>query len=156
MPNAKCNKCKKKFYVKSNHLKLGWGKYCSIKCRGESQRTGKYVNCEICGKETWKTPKEIKRSKSGKFFCNKSCQAKWRNKYYSGELHPFWINGKNAYRAMMIKQKEKPVCKKCGIDDIKVLVVHHKDYNRDNNAKNNLIWLCRNCHHLAHAHKEKV
>ena len=101
MSQTKCKICQKEFYIRPSRLKIGWGKYCSIKCRNVSQRTGRYLFCAVCKKKIWKTPKEERCSKSGKFFCNKSCQTKWRNKYYSREKHHFWINGKNVYRTIM-------------------------------------------------------
>jgi len=53
----------------------------------------------------------------------------------------------------MKENKIKPICSKCGFEDKRVLVIHHKDYNRKNNNINNLIWLCRNCHYLIHDRK---
>jgi len=156
MPQIKCKLCSKEFYAKPSHLKLGWGKYCSRDCSSIAQRKGSYVKCEICGKEVWKIPKDINRSKSGKFFCSKSCQTKWRNVEYSGENHPFWQGGEHIYRNKMLKCEGKPRCKLCKMNDLRVLVVHHKDYNRRNSDISNLVWLCRNCHHLTHNHQEKI
>ena len=150
MPQVKCKICNKEFYVKPSHQKLGYGKYCSLDCRYKSMRKGKFVICEICNEETWKTPKALKRSKSGKFFCNKHCQAIWRNKTFSGSSHPNWTGGQYIYRKLMKGSKEKCICSSCRIDNKKVLVVHHKDCNRNNNNISNLIWLCRNCHYLIH------
>ena len=68
MPYVKCRKCNKEFYIKPSHQKLGFGKYCSVVCRPEGQKRGYEVNCNICEKKIWKSPKELKRSKSGLFF----------------------------------------------------------------------------------------
>jgi hypothetical protein len=156
MPQVSCKICSKEFYVKPNHLKLGWGKCCSRECSSKTRLKGEYIKCETCGKDVWKVPKDIKRSKSGKFFCNKSCQTKWRNVKYSGENHPLWRGGEIIYRERMLKNKRTPKCKNCGIDDLRVLIVHHKDQNRKNSEINNLVWLCRNCHHLVHIHKTRI
>lgn len=150
MPLVKCKLCKSEFYVKPSHQKLGYGKYCSRECHHNSMRKGKYVICEICGEDTWKMPGTIKRSKSGKFFCNKHCQAIWRNQIFSGNKHPNWKGGQNIYRKLLKKSKVKLICSRCKIKDERVLVVHHKDCNRLNNNIANLIWLCRNCHYLEH------
>jgi 5-methylcytosine-specific restriction endonuclease McrA len=48
------------------------------------------------------------------------------------------------------------ICKRCGTEDKRVLEAHHIDSNRKNNTIQNLVWLCRNCHHLVHNHKEKL
>lgn len=154
MPQVKCKICNKEFYVKPNHLKLGWGKYCSRKCASLSRRKGQYVICDICGKKIWKMPKDIRGSKSGKFFCGKSCQTKWRNGVYSGENHYLWQGGECVYREKLIKSGRKIVCKKCGLTDKRVIIAHHIDKNRKNTNLSNLVWLCRNCHHLAHNHNE--
>lgn len=156
MPIVKCKICKSDFYVKPSHQKLGYGKYCSMDCKRQGQRKGKYVLCEVCGKETWKTPKALKNSKSNKFFCNKKCQTIWRNKYFSGNKHFNWKGGEYIYRKVMISSGKKTVCVKCGISDKRILVVHHKDCNRKNNDISNLIWLCYNCHYLVHNYNSKL
>lgn len=153
MPVIGCKLCRKKFYAKPSWLKNGWGKYCSSKCQHKAQKKGKFVFCSICKKKIWRAPHEFEHSKSGKFFCNKSCQTLWRNKFYSGENHPLWKDGGGSYREFMIRNKIKQVCNRCGMDDIRVLLTHHIDCNRKNNKIGNLVWLCRNCHYLIHNRK---
>ncbi|KKR34901.1 MAG: hypothetical protein UT67_C0005G0013 [Candidatus Magasanikbacteria bacterium GW2011_GWA2_40_10] len=150
MPQVNCKICKKEFYVKPYHQTLGYGKFCSRKCHFQSQRKGKYVLCAICGKESWKQLKALNGSASGKFFCGKSCQTKWRNKAFSGEKHPNWLGGEHTYKRVMHENKITPICNMCGIKDKRVLIIHHKDHNRKNNVIINLMWLCRNCHYLIH------
>ena len=150
MAIVKCRICKKSFYVRPNHLKRGWGKSCSRACRNQSQLKGSFKECGICGKEVWRSPKDYKRSKSGSFFCSKSCQTIWRNKKYSGDLHKNWIYGKHAYRNIIRRTGLPLECSNCGIKDKRVLVVHHKDQNRNNNRVENLSWLCHNCHVIVH------
>jgi len=150
MPQVKCKICDKEFYVKPSHQKLGYGKYCSRNCQRKGQVKGKYVLCEFCGKEIWRIPRDIKRSKSNKFFCSKSCQTKWRNKLFSGNKHANWKGGEYTYHRIMREHNIRAICSRCGIDDKKVLVIHHKDHNRKNNNIDNLVWLCRNCHYLTH------
>jgi hypothetical protein len=153
MPKVNCKICSYEFYVKPSHVKLGHGVYCSRACKVFSQRKGKYVNCAICNALTWKQPKAILHSKSQKFFCDKHCQAVWRNKVFSGPLHSKWKGGENIYRKVMTRNNPTPCCTSCGIVNIKVLVVHHIDRNRQNNNMSNLVWLCRNCHYLVHEGK---
>jgi hypothetical protein len=150
MPQKKCKICDTEFYVKPSHIKLGYGKYCSAACHHQGLRKGKLVHCHICEKEAWKQPKALKNSKSGKFFCSKSCQTKWRNKEYKGTKHANWQGGEYTYYKVMKENNVPPVCKDCGIKNRRVLVIHHKDSNRKNNQLENLIWLCRNCHYLVH------
>lgn len=154
--NAKCRICGKEFYVRPNHLRRGWGKYCSWKCKCKAQLKGKFVYCETCGKKIWRMPRDLKHSKSEKFFCNKTCQTIWRNKVYSGPNHPFWTGGESVYRKILMENGISPICARCKEKDQRVLTVHHKDKNRYNNKTKNLIWLCLNCHYLIHHHNEPV
>ncbi len=84
-------------------------------------------------------------------FCNKSCFAVWKNTHVLfGENHVNWKGGENTYRSIMIKNEIPALCNSCGINTFRLLVVHHIDRNRQNNKLSNLVWLCRNCHYLAH------
>lgn len=128
----------------------GHGMYCSSVCQYQSARKGKVVACNICGKETYKQLKALGKSKSGQFFCGKSCQTKWRNSLFIQEKHPNWKEGRFAYRSVLTRNKVPPVCTLCKTADKRVLAVHHIDENRKNNVIENLAWLCHNCHHLVH------
>lgn len=156
MPYRNCELCSTEFYVKPSHLKLGWGKYCSNNCYHEAARTGDLFKCNVCKKETYKSKKEQRRSKSGKYFCSKSCQTAWRNSNYSGSGHSNWKNGKGSYRVSLLRSQRKQICEKCKTDDTRILAVHHKDKNRDNNVLSNLIWLCHNCHYLVHHDRKEA
>src|SRR3989344_2415163 len=114
-----CKVCGKNFYVKPNHLKIGWGKYCSIKCRSQSQFTGEKVNCFTCGKEIYRILSKLKKSKSGKYFCTKSCQTLWRNSYFTGERHANWKHGEASYRNLLLKSKHPRECAICKINDLR-------------------------------------
>ncbi len=157
MPQVKCKICCKEFYAKPSHLKRGYGVYCSRECHHKGLRKGKFVECDTCGKEAWKRPKALKHSKSGKFFCSKSCQTLWRNSYYSGPKHPNWKGGDNiGYKKLLVKSGIKSICKICRLKDQRILIVHHKDKNNKNHKVDNLIWLCLNCHHLVHRYDESI
>lgn len=155
MPIVQCTICSSQFYAKPSNIKRGWGKYCSNHCQHEAQRIGENVSCETCKKQVYKSKKELKRSKSGNYFCSKSCQTIWRNISNSGINHSNWKNGKSSYRIRLLRSKRQKICEKCKISDIRVLAVHHKDKNRDNNSLSNLIWLCHNCHYLVHHDKQE-
>jgi len=151
MPNRKCKICDKEFYTKPFHTKKGWGKYCSIKCRSQAQYNGKWVECVYCRKKIYRTPRDYRKSKSKRFFCSFSCHCSWENKNVRcGTNAPNWIAGENAYRDIMRRSGISRKCIKCGVDDKRVLSVHHKDGNRKNNQIENLEWLCRNCHYIIH------
>lgn len=156
MPIIACIICETQFYAKPSHITRGWGKYCSKKCQYESQKNGLIYPCFECNKPVYRTPKSVLVSKSGKFFCDKSCQTIWRNSnLYSGKQHANWNGGKASYRSILIKSGVNRICKKCNTTDTRVLAVHHKDKNRNNNDISNLLWLCNNCHYLVHHYEDE-
>jgi hypothetical protein len=150
MPYVDCQICSNSFYAKPSHLNLGWSKYCSVACRTQAQFLGKQISCSVCHKEIYRSPRQIRHSKSGNFFCGKTCQTKWKNSLRLAEKHPNWKNGQHSYRKRLMRTTEKQVCVVCGIKDIRILVAHHIDHNRENNVPSNLTWVCLNCHHLIH------
>jgi len=151
MVKRKCKICNKEFYIKEFHAKKGWGKYCSIKCRSKGQEKGKWVKCDNCGKEIYRTPRDFKKSKNKRFFCSVSCHCAWENKNIRCGINaPNWIVGENAYRQLLKRVGREEKCRRCGNSDKRVLTVHHKDGNRKNNRIENLEWLCRNCHCIIH------
>ncbi len=118
MPYVKCQICKKEFYAKPHHLKIGWGKFCSIKCKTAAQLKKKIFQCNYCKKKIFKTPTDIKKSFSKKFFCSKSCHCSWENENRrSGENSSNWKNGQNSYRRIIQRSNIKPVCSNCGCLD---------------------------------------
>ena len=157
MPILKCKICQDKFYAKPNWIIKGWGKYCSRKCHYEDNRRGKFVNCFICSQEIYRSPKELRKSKSKKYFCNKICQTIWRNQEFRGPRHANWKGGEHIeYREIMLKNKIKQICKLCHCHDKRVLCVHHLDKNKKNNNIKNLMWLCYNCHYLVHQYNTSI
>jgi len=151
MVKKKCRVCGKYIWIKNCHAKKGWGKYCSKKCQAKTQIKGKWLECDYCGKRIYRTPKDFKRSKSKKFFCSVSCHCSWENENKRcGENAPNWIAGQTAYRKLLQRCGKQEKCGNCGIEDKRVLVVHHRDSNRRNNKPENLEWLCRNCHCIVH------
>lgn len=153
MLNTKCLICGNKFYAKPSHKAKGWGKYCSKICQYQGQKTGRIVPCSICATEVYKTKNNQSRSLSGRYFCGKSCQTVWRNTQYAGDKHKNWTTGKASYRVTLLRSGRNKVCGRCKLSDMRVLAVHHKDKNRDNNNLSNLMWLCHNCHYLVHHDK---
>jgi len=156
MPEVQCKICRKRFFVKQWHINRGWGRFCTMTCKNEDQKTGKFIKCEVCNKKTWKKPSVLRQSKSGKFFCGKTCQTVWRNKYYSGPKHAQWKNGIASYRRILQANNKPVVCALCKESDIRVLQAHHRNKNRNDNTLRNLVWLCINCHRLVHLHNQKL
>lgn len=150
----KCKVCKQEFITKPFYVAKGQGKFCSIKCRGLDMRKGKEIECFLCRKKVYKSKGDLKKSKSGKYFCSKSCQTKWRNQEFIGPKHGNWNGGRSSYRSVLGRHNIPKICKLCGNSDERVMAVHHLDKDRYNNKVENLVWLCHNCHHLVHHYKE--
>ncbi|OYV63370.1 MAG: hypothetical protein B7X03_02035, partial [Parcubacteria group bacterium 21-58-10] len=102
-----------------------------------------------------KQGKDFKRSKSGLFFCSKSCQTRWRNQFFVGEKHANFTTGMNSYRSVLDRNRIPKICRRCKMADARALAVHHIDKNRKNNTLKNLAWLCHNCHFLVHHYEEE-
>ncbi len=149
-----CTFCGKNFNAKPYWIKKGYGKYCSPTCQYAGMRKGKEMPCFICGKDSYKKPKQLKGSKSKLFFCGKSCQTRWRNQLYVGNKHSNFTTGLHSYRSVLSRHKVPKLCRWCKTTDIRVLAVHHIDKNRKNNKLSNLAWLCHNCHFLVHHYEE--
>ena len=150
VPSVHCLLCNTLFYVKPSHQKLGFGKYCSKECRSNAQLKGEVVSCYTCQKKIYRSLGRMRHSKSGNFFCSKTCQTRWRNSFFSEEKHPNWLGGTSSYREILLRTHRIQRCLCCDNNDSRVLIVHHIDHDRKNNDISNLIWVCLNCHFLIH------
>ncbi len=149
-----CQHCGKEFYTKPFYLKRGLGKFCSRTCHHAKMRKRSCVKCATCKKTVERTPSQLIGSKSKTFFCSKSCQTLWRNKYFSGKRHKRWKGGVGvSYRSRVDSSGRKKICARCNELDYRILAVHHLDEDRMNNHLENLVYLCHNCHHLIHRDK---
>jgi hypothetical protein len=155
MENIICDFCSREFKKKKSQLKLSAKHYCSIHCSEQGRRKGKTIQCFTCDKLTYKSLKDLKNSKSGKYFCSQICSNVWIGKQQRAGNNPNWTGGLSSYKILLKRTKSKQVCNLCGKDNLKMLCVHHLDRNRKNNNMQNLIWLCRNCHFLVHHYKKE-
>jgi|SRR3989338_3806903 len=145
-----CKQCGTVFTAKPSLVERGMAIFCSRFCSYESLRAGEERGCVTCGRIVYKTRKDLERSKSGKFFCGKSCQTIWRNKEFSRDKHKNWKGGSSTYRTIAKQNGDPVICSRCGARDMRILAVHHMDENHGNNDPGNLQWLCHNCHYLTH------
>ena len=110
-------------------------------------------NCSNCNKELYKTPSQLRKSKSGNTFCSKSCAVSYNNSHYrTGTNNPNWKDG-TSYSKIHTKIAHRTYvdkCAICGLDEECILEVHHIDENHENNDIDNLIILCANCHARVH------
>jgi hypothetical protein len=77
--NISKNEIQKSLKRKSeNNSRRNELKYCSRECSIKSKFNGKYVACEQCGTNVYRTPTTFKR-KHKHIFCSSSCNATWNN-----------------------------------------------------------------------------
>ena len=137
--SVKCQTCGKTIWRAPWQARVGGAKFCSRECAAESQRKRVVVTCAYCGKEVYKRPSESKHSKSGLHFCSRRCsgtyfsQSDGSRKYMKRETR------------RRLKQRGKS-CQICGWNEPEILEIHHIDGNRQNNADENLLMVCPNCH----------
>lgn len=158
---ATCNTCQNSFTAREADLKRGYAKYCSKSCFGK-RPTKKYVvhdlntECAYCKKQFYLRPSQLKKSKSGLYFCCREHKDKaQRLENNLPILQPgHYGNGNHSrtYRGLAFRNFPAK-CNRCGYDKyVGVLQVHHKDRDRTNNTLDNLEILCPNCHHEDHFH----
>jgi hypothetical protein len=99
---------------------------------------------------------QSRKTATGLHFCNLSCKATYFNKERSGEKHPNWAGGHSVYRDILTRAEVPPICRRCGFADVRMLAVHHLDGDRENNAIENLVWMCHNCHYLIHHYPDEM
>lgn len=155
MQDIRCDLCKKEFKRKKSQVLLAKKHYCSIRCQNIDKRKGKIIACFVCGRKAYKKNRDLVRSESKVYFCSIKCSNHWLGTNRQGTNHPNWVNGRFVYKKLLQRTGVSQICKLCGEKDKRVLVVHHIDQNRKNNALSNLIWLCQNCHFLIHHHIEE-
>jgi hypothetical protein len=108
--------------------------YCSRACIERSP-------CQVCGEII--TGRRVFQSGERRF-CSRRCSS-LANHVLSGEKN-YVVKG----FASCIRRNGKLSCERCGFDDARGLVVHHRDRDRANTAEENLETLCCNCHAIEH------
>lgn len=148
-----CTYCNKEFLAPIKELNRGNGKVCSRNCaRRNRQRKEDNVICSFCNHSFYLNNSQKKNSKSGLFFCCRDHKDKaQRLEFGLLEIMPdHYGTGGQSYREIAFRSfpNECAICKWSEFP--KVLEVHHKDKNRENNKLNNLIILCPNHHRITH------
>ena len=176
---VKCNCiiCNNEFYVKPSQIKIGGGKFCSLKCNGiwhSENMSGENCpnwdggkikgNCIVCNKEIYRNPFLIKRGWNK--FCSKKCHGIWDSKNRCGENCFNWQGGKsfepygvdfNNNKKELVRSRDNHKCQECGVPEMECnnkLSVHHIDYDKQNNDPINLISLCHSCHMKTNINRE--
>ena len=78
-----CDLCGKEFEKEvratNEARKRGWKIFCSRTCYSKAKRTSQTVRCLTCGADVVVAASVVRKSKTGKFYCSKSCAARMRN-----------------------------------------------------------------------------
>lgn len=96
-----------KHFLQDKVIRLGHKTYCSQTCRLSIQSTSMMMPCTNCGKETKKTPCELKKSKTGNVFCSRSCATSKTN------LKPKRKRSKTCKSCSNLILSDQAYCKKC-------------------------------------------
>lgn len=156
LKKIKCSFCGDFTEKREAHIKSTKNSFCSPICQSLFYKTGKHKECSYCGSSTYKTNSVINRSKSGNYFCNRSCATSYNNSLYrSGVDHPNFRIDSGTYRKKALKyyglKCMNPNCNltRSNITFVeKMLDVDHIDSDRKNNSMDNLQVLCVLCHAL--------
>jgi hypothetical protein len=119
-------------------------KFCSVKCKRKSMETPSArveIPCSACGKQLIRSTYNLTKT----VFCDVACMATFRLLPAPG------TNNLSAVKKWFKRPGRMVKCEECGYDKVpEVLVIHHKDRDRANNALGNLAVLCPTCHALEH------
>lgn len=157
-----CLQCGVTFHAPLKEVNRGNGKFCSRHCSQQHKKVSMLKNnppnckCAQCGTDFYKKPSGFKNSKSGLYFCSRSCKDNAQMLEGIKEIHPSHYGKSltgghsNTYRRIAFLTQPK-VCSLCGYDEHpEILEVHHIDRDRTNNTPENLVVLCKNCHGWEH------
>lgn len=154
-----CLECSQTFQAAVSEHNRGYAKFCSRTCSG-TYNTRAYcariqkpnATCAFCNERFYRKPSKLKLSKTGLYFCCREHKDR-AQRVENGltALQPsHYRDGKSDYRKIAFRNFA-PTCSECGWDQYpEVLVVHHKDTDRSNNALANLKILCPRCHQIRH------
>ena len=141
-----CIQCGAEFFCTKS--KRNRAKFCSRDCcwRHHGKNGSVKVPCDICGKIVSRNPSNVCKNN----YCGYECMAK--GKTLSAPRTNKWAN----VRKWFGRFGRMSECIRCGYNKHPgILVLHHKDRDRENNRLDNLEVLCPNCHALEHLEEHK-
>ena len=150
-----CEYCGTAFKAHKREVNRGGARFCSQSCSSRRIRTDPSrtnTTCAWCHKDFWRPPAHKSKSKSGLYFCSRTCKdrAQGLNGLKDFQLPHYTGNGLDGYRDRAIEFYGSK-CIVCGYQkDKRVLHVHHRDQNRKHNSLENLAVLCPTCHVEVH------
>ena len=100
-------------------------KYCSSKCSMSAINENKRVKlkCTQCNSDVEKLPSQMKKSKTGKFFCNQSCAATYNNQSHIAKKRPYTGKYCETCNKKIRKTSTKNKCTNCIQDCYKAMTL---------------------------------
>lgn len=115
--------------------------FCSNSCSVKNRYNRIKTICNFCSKAVIRTESRVNRNKTGNYFCDLICRQKF------GLNKKAIVKDCRQQAARYFGLVDDWKCSNCGYQKCKTAIeVHHKDRDKLNNAKGNLILLCANCH----------
>ncbi len=114
-------------------------RYCSRPCYYKAMTTKGTVTytCEVCAVQFLSAPSKDRK------YCSARCRGLGSRSHNPGS--------KNTYRVWFQRRGALVECERCNYNaHPEVLVIHHKDRDRQNNDLSNLEVLCPTCHAVEH------
>jgi hypothetical protein len=148
---VKCTYCKAEVEKRPTDVKRYKTHFCNRECANnhrKSKKVLKEVVCDCCGKTIHKTRNQLRNSKTGRYYCDNTC----KNKHVA-QLRWKDVDNTKSHRSRSktVKENANNACQCCGYnEDKRMLDVHHKDGNHQNNTWENLCCICVWCHNLHH------
>jgi hypothetical protein len=142
-----CPVCKKVFVSRADNPK----KTCSTRCRDKLATKRTEVSCSSCGRLFYKKTSGLSKSKSGLFFCCRKCKDTAQRIGGIEAIMPSHYGTASVTDYRSLFTDTELICFRCGYKEFSCAVeIHHKDHNRSNNNKENLLPLFANCHTALH------
>ena len=143
---VKCSYCGIEFNKKPSEVARTKNHFCCVEHSNLFKQKRVKLKCEYCGIEYEVRPFEANRN-----FCSQQCANSASGKKMTGENHPNYKHGYSgkgkSYHRLRAFDIYEHKCACCGWSrDERILQVHHKDSNHENNKDENLVILCPNCH----------
>jgi hypothetical protein len=154
--NHICEFCNKKF-LRRIRVDKTRGRFCSRACvqNNISKHGNVTLKCGTCDKEFKRNSSKLSGSKSGIYFCSRSCKDKAHSlDSKCPEVWPDnWGSPKSKEKSRRyIRDTPAPACSDCKEQRRYMLTVHHIDGNPKNNPSDGSNWeiVCENCHAKRH------
>jgi len=146
---GRCRQCGEPF-VRYRSAARSKPMYCGLPCTRMASRRRREVLCAFCGKAFQRRLSQLEHAKSsGIQFCSRRCKDRAQGldggAAFSAMRPPHYSGDGVTYRRRALRHYGS-ACRICRYSNERVLIVHHKDGDRNNNKLDNLEVLCPTHH----------